>query len=191
MSPDYPLNMHIKASAHSFKQFTSRLLKLSFSLSMHLYTSDGRHAWFHLHGTSRPARSASEATKYKMKNSLSTVGLEPSTLIFQVWCSTDWASRAVHLNGLITYMYSQYQCLPCYKYQNDEVERNLSCKCTVLCYILEYILLKRSLESVARISLYYRLQTLADSEGVDRSRYNFQRMFPAWPSPISVKSNSF
>ena len=54
-----------------------------------------------------------------------------------------------------------------------------------------YILLKRSLESVARISLYYRLQTLADSEGVDKSRYNFQRMFPAWPSPISVKSNSF
>ena len=44
---------------------------------------------------------------------------------------------------------------------------------------IRYILLKRSLESVARISLYYRLQTLADSEGVDRSRYNFQRMFPA------------
>ena len=39
----------------------------------------------------------------------------------------------------MTYMYSQYQCLPCYKYQNDEVERNLSCKCTVLCYILEYM----------------------------------------------------
>ena len=34
----------VKASAHSFKQFTSRLLKLSFSLSMHLYNSDGRHA---------------------------------------------------------------------------------------------------------------------------------------------------
>ena len=83
-----------KASAHSFKQFTSRLLKLSFSLSMHLYNSDGRHAWFHLHGTTRPDRSASEATKYKMKNSLSTVGLEPSTLRFQVWCSTYWASRA-------------------------------------------------------------------------------------------------
>ena len=28
---------------------------------------DGRHAWFHLHGTSRP--SASEALKYQMKNS--------------------------------------------------------------------------------------------------------------------------
>ena len=85
---------HLKASAHSFKQFTSRLLKLSFSLSMHLYNSDGRHAWFHLHGISRPDRSASEATKYKMKNSLSTVGLEPSTLRFQVWYSTYWASRA-------------------------------------------------------------------------------------------------
>ena len=44
---------------------------------------------------------------------------------------------------------------------------------------LNNILLKRSLESVARISLHYRLQTLADCEGVDRSRYNFQRMFPA------------
>ena len=40
-------------------------------LSMHLYTWDGRHAWFHLHGSSRPARSASEATKYKMKHSCS------------------------------------------------------------------------------------------------------------------------
>ena len=27
----------------------------------------------------------------------------------------------------------------CYKYEKDEVDRNLSCKCTVLCYILEYI----------------------------------------------------
>ena len=36
-------------------------------------------------------------------------------------------------------MYSQYQCIPSYKYENDEVERNLSGKCTVLCYILEYI----------------------------------------------------
>ena len=60
----------LKASAHSFKQFTSRLLKSTFSLSMHIYNSDGCHAWFHLHGASRPARSASEATKYKMKNLL-------------------------------------------------------------------------------------------------------------------------
>ena len=90
----FEVRLVLKASAHSFKQFTSRLLKLSFSLSMHLYNSDGRHAWFHLHGTSRPDGSASEATKYKMKNSLSTVGLEPSTLRFQVWCSTYWASRA-------------------------------------------------------------------------------------------------
>ena len=36
-------------------------------LSMHPYTSDGRHAWFHLYRASRPARSASKAKKYKMK----------------------------------------------------------------------------------------------------------------------------
>ena len=57
----------LKASAHSLKQFTSRLLKLSFSLSMHLYNSDGRHAWFHLHGTSRPDRSASKRQNTKWK----------------------------------------------------------------------------------------------------------------------------
>ena len=34
----------VKASAHSFKQFTSRLLKSTFSLSMHIYNSDERHA---------------------------------------------------------------------------------------------------------------------------------------------------
>ena len=63
-------SLYVKASAHSFKQLISRLFLIIFlSLSMHLYTSDGRHAWFHLHRTSRPARCASEATKYKMKNS--------------------------------------------------------------------------------------------------------------------------
>ena len=36
-------------------------------------------------------------------------------------------------------MYSQYQCIYCYKYENDEVERTLSRKCTVLGYIFEYI----------------------------------------------------
>ena len=36
---------------------------------MHVYTSDECHAWFHLYEASRPARSASKATKYKMKNS--------------------------------------------------------------------------------------------------------------------------
>ena len=90
----FMMSVRFKASAHYFKQFTSRLLKVSLYRSMHLYISDGRHAWFHLHGTSRPDRSASEATKYKLKIFLSTVGLEPSTLRFQVWCSTDWARRA-------------------------------------------------------------------------------------------------
>ena len=34
----------LEANAHSFKRFTSQLLKLSFSLFMHVYTSDERHA---------------------------------------------------------------------------------------------------------------------------------------------------
>ena len=38
-----------------------------------------------------------------------------------------------------------------------------------------YILLKRSLESFARISLY---KTSADSEGVDRPSYNFSENIP-------------
>ena len=53
-------------------------------------------------------------------------------------------------------MYPQYQCLPCYK--NDEVvERNLSCKGTVLCYILEYMyifqLTKRSIGPVLAFNM--------------------------------------
>ena len=47
--------------------------------------------------------------------------------------------KTVDLDVLITYMYFRYQCIHCYKYENDEVECNLSCKCTVLYYILEYI----------------------------------------------------
>ena len=37
------------------------------------------------------------------------------------------------------FMYSRYQCIHCYKYEDGEGQRILSCKCTVLCYILEYI----------------------------------------------------
>ena len=47
--------------------------------------------------------------------------------------------NTVHLNDLTTYMYSQYQHIPCYEYENDDLERNLSCKCTALCCILEFI----------------------------------------------------
>ena len=36
-------------------------------------------------------------------------------------------------------MFFQYQCIHSYKYENDEEERNLSSKCTVFCYRLEYI----------------------------------------------------
>ena len=44
-----------KASAHSFKRFTSWLLKLSFSLHAPI-TSDECHAWFHLNAASPAAR---------------------------------------------------------------------------------------------------------------------------------------
>ena len=94
---------------------------------MHLYTSDGRHAWFHLHGSSRPARSVSEAKKCKMKNSCPQWDSNPQPWLFKSDAlPTELAGlvNAVHLNDLITYMYSQYQCLPCYKYENDDVERN-------------------------------------------------------------------
>ena len=36
-------------------------------------------------------------------------------------------------------MYTLYQCIPCYKYENDEGQRILSFKFTALCYILEYM----------------------------------------------------
>ena len=35
-------------------------------------------------------------------------------------------------------MYFRYQCKHWYKFENNEMERILSCKCCVLCYILEY-----------------------------------------------------
>ena len=53
------------------------------------------------------------------------------------------------------------------------------------------ILLKRSLEPVVRISLYYQIQTHADSEIMYRLSLNFQRIFSTSPSPISVESNRF
>ena len=33
----------------------------------------------------------------------------------------------------------RYQCIHWHEFKDDEEERILSCKCTVLCYILEYI----------------------------------------------------
>ena len=53
----------IKASAHSFKCFTSRLLKYFF-LSLSFYapiTSDECHAWFHLNAARPAARNTEQA----------------------------------------------------------------------------------------------------------------------------------
>ena len=59
------------------------------------------------------------------------------------------------------------------------------------CSFSSYILLKRSLESVALISLYYHIQIPTNSERINRSNYmyNFQRLFSTWLIPSSVKSN--
>ena len=111
-------------------------------LSMHLYTSDGHHAWFHSHGTSRPARSGSEATKYKMKHSCAKWYSNPQP--------RDFKSDALptELAGLVEWWpfkwpyYMHVLPIPmyeCYKYENDVINHNLSCKSTFVCYTLEYI----------------------------------------------------
>ena len=109
---------------------------------MHIYNSDGRHAWFHLHGPVdlSGARRKRQNTKWKALAHSGTRTHNPqfrSLMLYRM--SLAGLLNAVHLNDLITYMYSQYQHIPCYKYENDDLERNLSCKCTVLCYISEYI----------------------------------------------------
>ena len=51
---------------------------------------------------------------------------------------TGLSCRLYYLNDLYVYMYFLYKCIHWYKFENDEVDRILSCKCSVLCYILEY-----------------------------------------------------
>ena len=84
-----------------------------------------------------------ESDKIQNETVLPTAGLEPTTLKFEDWCSTDCASRSwwelYYFNDLITYMYFRYQCIHWFKFENDEGERIFSCKCIVLRYILEYI----------------------------------------------------
>ena len=120
---------------------TTAVLFQMIILSMHLNISYRRHALFHLYWTSRHARSSSKATKYKMKilthSGTRTHNLEIWSLMLYRLSLTS-SLKAVYLNDLITYTYFQYQ-IHCYKYENNEVDHNLSLKCTVLCYILQYI----------------------------------------------------
>ena len=66
----------VKASAHSFKRFTSRLLKLSFSLSMHHFLG-----WMSCLISFERCQSSCEehGTSEHFKKILPTVGLEPQT----------------------------------------------------------------------------------------------------------------
>ena len=60
---DHPLWLQlVKASVHSFKRFTSRLLKSSFSLSMHLLPRMNVILEFHLNAASPAARNTEQVT---------------------------------------------------------------------------------------------------------------------------------
>ena len=91
-----------------------------------------------LPGTHRKLQNA----KWKI---LANRRIRSSTMRFEVWCSTNWANRA--LMKVVPFKWSIYKhVLPMpmytfihwYRFENNEVERILSCKCTVLCYIFEY-----------------------------------------------------
>ena len=81
------------------------------------------------------------------KEFLLTVGLEPTTLRCVARCSTElpglWSKLCYH-KDFYTYMYFRYQCIYWYKFGNDEVERILSCTCTVLLHIGIYLHLTNS-----------------------------------------------
>ena len=76
--------------------------------------------------------------KPKMKNSCSQWESNP-----QPWAlksdalPTELTCLDVNYD-LYVHMYFLYQCIRWFKFENDEVEHILSCKCSVLCYILEY-----------------------------------------------------
>ena len=67
---------NIKASAHSFKRFTSRLLKLSFPLSMHLLPRMNVMLDFIW---TLPVQLRGTRNKWTLQKILRTVGVEPTT----------------------------------------------------------------------------------------------------------------
>ena len=77
--------------------------------------------------------------KIQIEKFLSIVWLEPTTLRFPAWYSTDWATRAL-MKAVLLEWPLQKHVLPIqmYKFENVEVESILSSTCTVLCYTLEY-----------------------------------------------------
>ena len=85
-----------------------------------------------------------ESDKIQNKKSLSTGGLEATTLRILAWCSTDWTTWALmtafYYSELHTYMYMYfwYQCIYWYTLENDEEERILSCTSTQLFCVAYY-----------------------------------------------------
>ena len=84
-----------------------------------------------------------ESDQIQNEKYLLTVGLEPTTLRFVAWYSTDWANRVLGKAVLLKCPFihtctSNTNVLYWYNFKNDEVQRILSGRCTVLCYIFEY-----------------------------------------------------
>ena len=59
---------------------------------MHLYTSNERHAGFHLYGFSRPANAHQKRQKTKWKQYYPQRESNPETVRCLVRCGTDWAT---------------------------------------------------------------------------------------------------
>ena len=130
-------------------------------------TLDECYAWFHLYGTSWHANGVSKATIYRMKNSCPQWDSNPQPWDFKhdalptelpgLWWKLSYES------GLYTYMYFRHQCIHWYKFENDEVERILSCIWTALCYILEYIYIGQIAKDVHAMCLLLKCKTRSNT----------------------------
>ena len=93
-------------------------------------TADECHAWFHLYGFRKPARSAWNPKPRASKTDNLTK-----------WASWVWCKLSFKRDfyAFCTFMYFLFQCIHWYKLRHDDVERVLSFTCTTLFYILKYI----------------------------------------------------
>ena len=79
-----------------------------------------------------------ESNKIQNAKFLPTVGLKPTSLRF-VACMMLYQLSFPGFNESFSIKVTFIHTCHWYKLENDEVERILSCTCTVLCYIFEYI----------------------------------------------------
>ena len=101
------------------------------------FTSDECHAWFHLYGTSQPARRASKATNIKKGKSLAHGGTQTHNL--KICSLTLYRLSYLGFDESCPIKVTFINTCTSDTNVNDGVECILSCTCTVLCNILEYI----------------------------------------------------